>query len=287
MQKAKFKSRSKIVEICRSISESKTFQNFIILTIILSAILSGAKTYQSIYQDFNSIIYSFDFLILFIFTFEIIIRIVSYGRAFWLFFKSPWNVFDFVVTAIFYVPGLYNYASVLRIARVLRILRLITVVPRLRMLVGALLHSIPSMGYVGILLFLHFYVYAIIGNTMFGANDPTNFGNLHTAMMTLFQIVTLEGWADIMEAQGEGFFVWLYFVSFILIGTMVILNLLIGAILNGFEDVKKEIDQEILVDKKIAKSTSKELKDIKLQLEVIAEKIEFLSKRGFERKVKK
>ncbi|MCX7928898.1 MAG: ion transporter [Patescibacteria group bacterium] len=267
----------KVVKVCKIISQSKAFNNFIILVIVFSAILSGIKTYQFVYQSFKSIIYFFDSLILFVFTIEIIIRIVAYGKNFLLFFKSPWNLFDFVVTAIFYFPGLYNYASILRVTRVLRILRLVTAIPQLRVLVGALFHSVPSMGYVGILLFLHFYVYAIIGNVMFGANDQENFGNLHISMMTLFQIVTLEGWADIMKVQGDGFFVWFYFVSFILLGTMVILNLFIGAILNGFEEIKKEIDQESLVNKRAKNDTNKELREIKLQLETITKKIEHIS----------
>lgn len=270
------KSKYQIAKICKNVSESKLFHNFIISIIILSAILSGLKTYPTVYSDFKSILYFLDSLILFIFTLEIAVRIIACGKNLLAFFKSPWNVFDFAVTLVFYIPGLYEYASVLRIARVLRVLRLVTVVPRLRVLVGALFHSIPSMGYVGILLFLHFYVYAIIGNAMFAENDPEHFGNLHTAMMTLFQIVTLEGWADIMKNQGDGFGVWFYFVSFILLGTMVILNLLIGAILNGFEDVKKEIDHEIVMDEKARRSIFKDLKDIKLQLKILSQKIENL-----------
>ncbi|MCC7374400.1 MAG: ion transporter [Verrucomicrobiales bacterium] len=109
----------------------------------------------------------------------------------------------------------------------------------------ALLRSIPSMGYVALLLALHFYIYAVIGVSMMGPTAPEHFGNLGRAMLTLFQVVTLEGWADLMRSQlGEGggirVGVVVYFVTFILLGTMIILNLLIGVIMNGMQEAQNE-----------------------------------------------
>ena len=100
------------------------------------------------------------------------------------------------------------------------------------------------MGYIGLLLFILFYFFATIGNFLFGGNDPENFGNLGTALMTLFQILTLEGWVEIMEAQQGSFFVPIYFIIFILLGTAIVLNLFIGVIMTGFEETNKELRSE-------------------------------------------
>jgi voltage-gated sodium channel len=146
---------------------------------------------------------------------------------------------------------------------------MITFFPKLRLLIGALLKSIPSMGYVVLLLFILFYVYAILGIFMFGGADPTHFGDLHHAMVTLFKVLTLEGWTDIMNIHLYGnqitatneiltigpFF---YFASFILIGAMIIMNLFIGVIMNSMEESQRELNLEIQ-EIKLTSETSEEI----------------------------
>jgi voltage-gated sodium channel len=171
---------------------------------------------------------------------------------------DPWNVFDFVIVAICLVPVAdTHFVAVLRIARILRVLRMITYMPKLRLLIGALLKSIPSMGYVILLLSLLFYIYGVLGSFMFGKGDPAHFGNLHLSLITLFKVLTLEGWTEILNVHlytgdpGKGIpvdiaSVWplLYFVSFILIGAMVIMNLFIGVIMNSMEESQRELEQQ-------------------------------------------
>jgi voltage-gated sodium channel len=133
---------------------------------------------------------------------------------------------------------------------------MITFLPKLRLLIGALLKSVPSMGYVVLLIAILFYVYAIVGVFVFGATDPLHFGDLHHTMVTLFKVLTLEGWTDIMNIHilgpaSEGhhqivsFWPFLYFASFILIGAMIIMNLFIGVIMNSMEESQKELTDEI------------------------------------------
>ena len=110
----------------------------------------------------------------------------------------PLERFDFVIVAICLMPVNATYAAVLRLLRVLRVLKLVRALPRLQILVSALLKSIPSMGYVAILLFLVFYVYACAAVFIFGANDPVHFGHLPLAMLSLFRVVTGEDWTDVM-----------------------------------------------------------------------------------------
>jgi voltage-gated sodium channel len=133
---------------------------------------------------------------------------------------------------------------------------MITFLPKLRLLIGALIKSIPSMGYIILLISILFYLYAIIGVFVFGSSDPTHFGDLHHTFVTLFKVLTLEGWTDIMNTHiyGPGtngnmqiISVWpfLYFASFILIGAMIIMNLFIGVIMNSMQESQNELSQEL------------------------------------------
>jgi voltage-gated sodium channel len=122
----------------------------------------------------------------------IVMKMGAEGSRPWRFFKEPWNVFDFVIVAVVFLPINSQYATVLRLARLLRVLRLVRAVPRLQILVGALLKAIPSMGYVSLLLFLVFYMYGVAAVFLFGKNDPFRFGDLPTALVTLFQVATAE-----------------------------------------------------------------------------------------------
>ena len=76
-------------------------------------------------------------------------------------------------------------------------------------LVTALLRAIWLLGYVGLLLLLHFYIYSVIGTFAFGDNDPLRFGSLHRSMLTLFQVLTLEGWNYIRATEYLGIRRWL------------------------------------------------------------------------------
>ncbi len=261
--------------IFKVVSQDKRFQNSVVAVILLSAVLVGLETYRGLYTRYYSIFHALDLTVQLIFTVEIIIRILAFGKKPLDFFKSANNNFDFVITALFYLPFGGAYASVFRLVRIFRVLRLITALPKLQLIVGALLKSVPSMGYIGILLLIQFYIFAVLGNFLFGVNDPAHFGDLGASMLTLFQIITLEGWVDIMRAQEAVFLAPLYFISFILLGTMIVLNLFIGVIMSGFEEVHRDLDKEAL--RKNPKSTKNDrLKHISMQLEALKTKLDLL-----------
>ena len=248
-------------EKLHSIAVSSPFQNFIIGVILAAGAVVGLETSPGIMERYGVLLRMLDRIILAIFVVEIMIKMGAHGSTPWHYFRNPWNVFDFAIVAVCLLPLNSQFVAVLRLARILRVLRLVTVLPRLQILVGALLKSIPSMGYVGMLLFLHFYIYAVIGTYVFGGNDPEHFGSLGTSLLTLFQVVTLEGWVDVMKLQmygsaqvgygsgqhlvvaSEAFPVGapLFFISFIVIGGMIILNLFIGVIMNTMQESTAEI----------------------------------------------
>jgi voltage-gated sodium channel len=234
-----------MVALAHRIVESRGFQNLILAAIVGAGVIVGLETYPAVMEGYGQLLRTLDWAILYLFAIELLLKIIAHGNKPWEFFQNSWNVFDFVIVLICFLPLNSHFVAVLRLARILRVLRLVTVLPRLQVLVGALLRSIPSMGYVGMLLFVHFYIYAVIGTFVFGANDPGHFGTLGASLLTLFQVVTLEGWVDIMRMQMAtipGYGPPLYFISFIAIGGMIILNLFIGVIMNSMQESTAEIE---------------------------------------------
>jgi voltage-gated sodium channel len=258
-----------MAELAQKIVASKAFNRLILALIIISSALVGLETYPEFHPDTaaGKPLLLIQDIILWMFVAEIVLRIAACGSQPWLYFENPWNLFDFAIVAICFLPFGAGFAVVFRIARLLRALRLLTILPDMQVLVGALIKSIPSLGYVGVLLLLHFYVYAVMGTFIFAHNDPVRFGRLQNSMMTLFQVLTLEGWNDVLNTQYFGSDatydeVWkqmagpqrvskaqpgkaaAYFVSFIFIGTMVMLNLFTGVIISSMEAVRSSTDNE-------------------------------------------
>ncbi len=245
--------------------EAVWFQNFIVSVIVLAAIVVGLETYPNVVARYGPILSALDKIILGIFVAEIIMKLGAYGRNWRHFFNDGWNVIDLIIVAICLVPINAEFVTVFRLARILRVLRLITALPRLQLIVGALIKSVPSIAYIGVLLMLFFYVFAVLAVSFFGQNDPFRFGNLQISLLTLFQIVTMENWVELMHTQMYGCDQFGYddaikhlctapqaspvgapafFVIFIVLGTMIILNLFIGVIMKGMEEMQEEVDQQ-------------------------------------------
>lgn len=222
---------------CSNIADDPRFSNFIIALILINAVLIGLETYTGIYTTYTNWFIIADQILLWVFTVEIIIRLIG-STSFKSFFKEPWNLFDFIIVASghLFVGG--HYVTVLRILRVLRVLRAISIIPSLRKMVNALLMTIPSMGTIMLLLSIFFYIYAVIGTTLYKTIAPEYFGSLHSSLLSLFQVVTLESWASgvMRPILAEDPTSWWFFVTFILIGTFVIFNLFVGVVVTNVEE---------------------------------------------------
>lgn len=240
-----------------SIVNHPIFTNSIIALIILNAIIVGLETYPAIYSAYIDWFYLADSLLLWIFTIEIVLRMIA-ARPTHHFFKDSWNLFDFTIVAAGHLLAGAHFITILRILRLLRVLRAISVIPSLRRLVNALLITIPSLGNIMLLMSIIFYIFGVLGTFLFAKTSPEFFGSLHLTLLTLFQVVTLESWASgvMRPIFAELPWSWIYFVSFILVGTFVIFNLFIGVIVSNVEKADKE-DED--VDKKDSNSTEKEL----------------------------
>ena len=214
--------------------EAPRIQHFIVGVILFNAIVLGLETDRNLMALHGKTLLFLDKLCLVIFCAEIAIRLLAYRLAFW---KSGWNIFDFLVVAIALVPGAGPWA-VLRSLRVLRVMRLLTVVPALRRVVAAFLHAIPGLSGVMLLMAVFLYTSAVLATNLFGDKFPEWFGSLGGSLFSLFQILTLEGWADIARAVMEPY-PWapLFFVPFIIITTFTVLNLFIGIIVSAMQEM--------------------------------------------------
>jgi voltage-gated sodium channel len=248
--------------------EKNSIQNFIIALIIFNSITIGMETSSAIMNSFGNILLLIDKIILAIFVIEILLKFYAYGFGF---FKSGWNVFDFTIVAIALLPA-SGALAVLRSLRIFRSLRLIKNVPKLRFIVESLFHSLPSLVWIFVLLALVFYVFSVIGTKLFGADYPQWFGTLATSMFSLFQIMTLEGWAEISREIMEKYpLANIYFILFILLASYTTLNIFIAIVVNTMAEVQQKVSvAEVNKIGTIIQDENEELKnDIKLLKEQI------------------
>jgi voltage-gated sodium channel len=218
----------------QALIESKRFEGVITALILLNAVTLGLETSPAIMAVWGDVLYGLDKILLAIFVLELVAKIAVYRVAF---FKSGWNIFDFVIVAIALVPASGAF-SVLRALRVLRVLRLITVIPSLKRVVGAMISALPGMGSIIVLLLLVFYVSAVMATKLFQATEPEAFGDLGRSFYTLFQLMTLDGWSgEIVKPVLENHpFAMLFFMPFILFSAFVVLNLFIGVVVGAMQD---------------------------------------------------
>jgi voltage-gated sodium channel len=214
--------------------ESSRVQRAIIALVIVNAITLGLETLPDVMMTAAGFwLTAADRLMLGIFVAELSLKLLARGLRF---FRSGWNVFDAVVIGIALVPAA-GPLSVFRALRVLRILRLVSVIPRMRIVVEALARSVPGLGAIAMLLGIFFYVFAVVATKLFGDSHPQWFGSLWASTFSLFQIMTLEGWAEIArDVMTQFAAAWLFFVTFILLATFTVLNLFIALIVKAMED---------------------------------------------------
>jgi voltage-gated sodium channel len=126
-----------------------------------------------------------------------------------------------------------------RLLRVFRVLRLVSVVPELRFLINSLLKAIPRMGYIALLMFIIFYIYAAMGSLFFNKVNENLWGDVAISMLTLFRVATFEDWTDVMYQTMEFYpLSWIFFLTFIFLTAFVFLNMMIGAILEVMSEEK-------------------------------------------------
>ena len=231
-----------MVKFCKRLTGSATFDRFIVLIIVFNALVIGLETNPEVTDDLGGVFHTINAVILWVFVAEAAMKIVAAWPRPQDYFRSGWNLFDFGIILLSLIPASGAFATVARLIRLLRVLRLVTALPKLRLMVVTLIRCIPGMGHVLALMGILFYVYGVAGYHLYGAHDPARWGTLGKALLTLFQIATLEAWTDIMNKAMElSPWHWVYFVSFVLFGTFVVVNLFVAVVINSLEESHREV----------------------------------------------
>ena len=226
----------------RATIESAAFQNTVIAVILINSATLGLETSPWFKTHYASILSLIDRAAIAFFAAELLVKLFVYRLGF---FRSPWNVFDFIVVAVTLMPATDNM-SILRMLRILRAFRLISAVTGMRTVIEGLLRALPGMGSIAMLLCLLFYVAAVMATTLFGSEFDAWFGSVGRSAFSLFQVMTLESWSmglarPVIEVYP---YAWLFFVTFILLSSFTVLNLFIAIIVNAVNYVSSHGEQE-------------------------------------------
>ncbi len=214
--------------------ELSIVRNGIIGVILFNAVILGMETSGTLMAAYGPVIIALDRLCLSIFVVEIALKLVAYRFGF---FRSGWNVFDFLIVGISLVPGSEAF-TVLRALRILRLLRVVSVTPSLRRVVEGFLKALPGMGSVFLLMSMIFYIGSVMATKLFQDSFPEWFGTIGRSAYSLFQIMTLESWSMgiVRPVMEEYTYAWVFFVPFIMMTTFAVVNLLVGLIVNSMQD---------------------------------------------------
>lgn len=254
--------------------ESDRIQALIIAIISINAITLGLETSDYVMRHAGNVLLWVESVILTVFVIEIALKLFAFRFGF---FRSGWNVFDFIIVGIALVPA-SGPLAILRAFRILRILRLVTKVQRLRHLVESLLKALPSIGWIVVLMLMVFYIFGVMGTKLFGESHPEYFGTLGATLYSLFQVMTLESWSESISrpVMKNYSYAWIYFLSFVLITVFTVLNLFIGIIVNTMQE--KHFEEEEIKREAIEQRAHKEREEMVRLLRNLDARMEQLEK---------
>ena len=218
---------------------SSPFEITIAFVILLNAISLGLLTMPGVSENSKSTLETLDRFALYVYTAELILRMISYCTKPWEFFRRSWNIFDFLIVAL--SPIFSGQVVVLRLLRLLRLIRIFRFLPEVRVLTVSIIRSIPPLLSMGVLIFLALYIYGMAGVYMFGEKLPIHWGDISIAMTTLFILLTLENFPVYLEeAVLVSPFALPFYLSYIFIIVFTVLNVLIGIVLNAMDEARSE-----------------------------------------------
>ena len=227
---------------CARIVETRTFNIAILAMILATAVGLGLETSEALGARFGAaILLAYD-VALAVFVVEAAVKLTAVAPRFGRYFGDGWNLFDFTVLVLAFLPETGDFALIARLARLLRVLRVATVLPQLRLIIATLIRSLPGLGNVMLLLSVLYYVYAVAGVHLFRDHDPTHWRSLGIGLLTLFRVMTLEDWTDVMYVAMELHpMAWLFFVSFVMLAAVIMINLVIAVVINNLQDARVEV----------------------------------------------
>ena len=250
---------------------SQTFELCIAGIIFLNAVALALLTIPGIDNATRESLERFDQAALWIFVGELVVRMISYGRKPWNFFKTGWNVFDFVIIGL--SPFLANQTLILRLLRIFRLIRIFRFLPEVRVLTRSITRSLPPLMSMSVLIFLALFIYGMAGVYLFGDEMPEQWGDITAALTSLFILLTLEEFA-IYLVDGLAVSPWAlpYYISYVFVIVFTILNVLIGVVLNAMDEARQE-NRDREEEIKRLQNFAKEVDDISADGKVSAEEL--------------
>lgn len=232
--------RPRIERACGHVVDARWFNPFIVGVIALNAVVIGLETYPAISDPHGDALTLANEIFLGIFIVELLLRFGAYATHPADFFKSGWHIFDIVVIGAVFIPGVASNAQLLRLVRLLRVVRVVSVLPDLRVIISGLWRSVLPIASLLLLIIFVLYVFGILGWMIFGDVLPDQWGDIGTAMITLFQVLTLEGWNSVASeaVAATSTWSWVYFITFVLLAVFIFFNMLIGIMVNSLEEAR-------------------------------------------------
>ncbi len=220
-----------------------------LVLILINAVVLGLSTFPAIAADYRKPFEAAYGVILAAYVVELLLRFTAVGWSLRAFAADKWNLFDFFVIAIVFLPSVQTTVMVLRLIRLIRIVRVIRFLPDLHVIMVAIAKSIRGMASLAAATALLLYIYAMLGWVFFSAKDPDHYGNIGLAMLTMFVMLTLENLPENVE-MGQDVSQWsiLFFISYVLVMSFLIFNLFIGIVLGAMEEARAVDKSEHEVD---------------------------------------
>lgn len=250
---------------------SQPFELCIAGIILLNAVALALLTIPGIDGATRESLVRFDEIALWIFVCELIVRMISYGRKPWEFFKTGWNIFDFIIIGL--SPFLANQTLILRLLRIFRLIRIFRFLPEVRILTRSITRSLPPLMSMSVLIFLALFIYGMAGVYLFGEQMPEQWGDITAALTSLFILLTLEEFATYL-VDGLAVSPWAlpFYISYVFVIVFTILNVLIGVVLNAMDEARQE-NREREEDIKKLQTFAKEVEEISSDGQVTSDEI--------------
>lgn len=245
-------------------------QRFIVFVLFLNAITLGLDTNPEIMGEYGDLIDQINAIIPIIFVVEVGTRWFARGSRF---FKETWNVFDVVIISISFLPSGSAFSAI-RALRILRVLHVISLVPRMRHVVAAMIRSLPQIGSILALLLIVSYIASVIVTHLYGIEYPELFGSIGRSMLTMFQLMTLEGWAaeivrPVMETHPYSVFL---FIPYMLMTAFAILNLFTAVLVDSMQILQQNYSYE-RSEQQTAQVITDELLEVKADLQALTREL--------------
>lgn len=239
-------------------------QRLVVLVLLLNAVTLGLDTSDEVMAKHGPLIDQINAVIPYIFVVEVGLRFIAYGSRF---FREAWNIFDVIIISVSFLPSGSAF-SALRALRILRVLHVVSLVPRMRHVIASMIRSLPQIGSIVALLVIVSYISSVIVTHLYGADYPELFGSIGYSMLTLFQLMTLEGWSaeivrPVMETHPYSVFL---FIPYMLMTAFAMLNLFTAVLVDSMQILQQNYRHE-RAEQETAQIISTELMSVKSDIQ--------------------